>query len=279
MGLANCDILYDEANSDWYTTTTTAATTGTGCYTFNNGWLPYTTPVEGGTVINGKSTEEIIDTYLEKKLNEINKEENSMVNGNNFLNGMFGPVKGGLCRLTIDGDIAVKAGGGYKTYNVANRSFVNCDNFVFDIGDEMFFVIPTNEVKPGDIILAGNGEENASPRYVLKVEEDMLTVVNYKNGTVENILPERHVFIGNTYFYGKIVSMFGNLAGKNGGGNAENVMKYMMMSQMFKQNGTNNGMNPMMMMMFMNGGGFGNIFDGLFGNKKEEKKEVEEVKE
>ena len=283
MGLVDCDNLYDnlydEVNSNCYTTINGTGTS-TGSYTINNGgWLPYTTytstPLEGGTIKYGKTLDEVISETVDKKM----KEENSMINGNSFLNGMFGPVKGGLCRLTIDGDIAVKAGGGYKTYNVANRSFVNCDNFVFDIGDEMFFVIPTNEVKPGDIILAGNGEENASPRYVLKVEEDMLTVVNYKNGTVENILPERHVFMGNTYFYGKIVSMFGNLAGKNGGGNAENVMKYMMMSQMFKQNGTNNGMNPMMMMMFMNGGGFGNMFDGLFGGKKEEKKEVEEVKE
>ena len=282
MGLVDCDNLYDnlydEANSNYYTTINGTSTCG---YTINNGsWLPYTTstltPLEGEIVNYGKTLDEVISETIDKKM----KEDNSMINGNNFLNGMFGPVKGGLCRLTIDGDIAVKAGGGYKTYNVANRSFVNCDNFVFDIGDEMFFVIPTNEVKPGDIILAGNGEENASPRYVLKVEEDMLTVVNYKNGTVENILPERHVFMGNTYFYGKIVSMFGNLAGKNGGGNAENVMKYMMMSQMFKQNGTNNGMNPMMMMMFMNGGSFGNMFDGLFGGKKEEKKEVEpEVKE
>ena len=283
MGLVDCDSLYNDLYDEVHSNYTTTTGTSTGSYTINNGgWLPYTTytstPLEGGTVNNGKTLDEVISETIDKKM----KEENSMINGNNFLNGMFGPVKGGLCRLTIDGDIAVKAGGGYKTYNVANRSFVNCDNFVFDIGDEMFFVIPTNEVKPGDIILAGNGEENASPRYVLKVEEDMLTVVNYKNGTVENILPERHVFMGNTYFYGKIVSMFGNLAGKNGGGNAENVMKYMMMSQMFKQNGANNGMNPMMMMMFMNGGGFGNMFDGLFGGKKEEKKEAEaeaEVKE
>lgn len=187
------------------------------------------------------------------------KEETDMNYG--FMKDMFGPVKGGLCRLTMDGSVAVKTANGYKTYNAATGSFVNCDNFVFDIGDEMFFVIPTNSVAPGDIILA-----SGDPRYVLKVEDNMLTTINYKNGTVENLLPERHMFMGNTYFYGKIVSMFGNMTSLAGGDGASNVMKYMMMSQMFKgmKGGTSDSMNPMLMMMMMNGGGFGNMFDGLF---------------
>lgn len=180
-----------------------------------------------------------------------------------FMKGMFGPIKGGLCRLTMDGTIAVKTVNGYKSYNATSGSFTNCDSFVFDIGDEMFFVIPTNDVQPGDIILA-SGE----PRYVLKVEDNMLTTINYKNGTVENLLPERHMFMGNTYFYGKIVSMFGNMASLAGGDGASNVMKYMMMSQMFKGMGVSgDGANPMMtlgIIGMMNGGGMGNMFDGLF---------------
>ena len=107
----------------------------------------------------------------------------------------------------------------------------------------MFFVIPTNEVQVGDIILA-----SGKPRYVKKVEPDMLTTINYETGAVENILPERHMFMGNTYFYGKIVSMFGNMANLVGGSGAENVMKYMMMSQMFK-GGMGNDNNPMMLMV------------------------------
>ena len=96
-----------------------------------------------------------------------NKQEDSTMEMGNFMQGMFGPVKGGLCRLTIDGGIAVKVPTGYKTYNPTQKAFVNCDNFVFDIGDEMFFVIPTNTVAVGDIILV-SGE----PRYVLDVKED-----------------------------------------------------------------------------------------------------------
>lgn len=174
----------------------------------------------------------------------------------NGMKGMFGPVGPDMCRLTMEGGIAVKTPSGYKSYNPATNSFVNCDNFVFDIGDEMFFVIPTNNVQTGDIILAGDG-----PRYVLKAEDNMLTTVNYKTGTVENMLPERHVFMGNTYFYGKIVSMFGNIAG---GAGTENVMKYMMMSQMMKGMGGKDSMNPMMMMMFMGGSNpFADMFSGI----------------
>lgn len=180
-----------------------------------------------------------------------------------FMKGMFGPVKGGLCRLTIDGNIAVKVNGGYKAYNPVDKAFVNCDNFVFDVGDEMFFVIPTNTVTPGDIILAGGSEP--APRYVLKVADDMITCINYKNGTVENIMPERHMFMGNTYFYGKITSLFGNMGGMFGASadGAQNVMKFMMMKQLMGGMTGADGGNPMLMMMMMNGGGM-NMFDNLF---------------
>lgn len=178
----------------------------------------------------------------------------------NVMSGMFGSVKSGLCRLTVDGNIAVKVGTEYKTYNPVQKTFVNCDSFVFDIGDEMFFVVPTNAIVAGDIILV-----NKEPRYVLDVKDDIITAINYKSGTIENIMPERHMFMGSTYFYGKIVSLFGNIGGIGGDG-ANNVLKYMMMSQMMKgmNGGETSGMNPMMLMMMMNGGGFGKMFDGLF---------------
>lgn len=225
----------------------------------------YTHPLINGTS-TGTATiplEEYITNAITKvtsKENKENKEEDNM----DFMKDMFGPVKDGLCRLSMDGNIAIKANGGYRAYEPKTGSFVNCDNFVFDIGDEMFFVIPTNDIKVGDIIIAGTGEARA-PRYVLKVEDNRIEAINYKNGTVEVIVPERHMFMGNIYFYGKIVSLFGNGAAIGGDGNinAENVMKYMMMSQMLKGGGNGgNGMNPMAMMLMMNGG-FGDMFKGI----------------
>jgi len=194
---------------------------------------------------------------------------------NNMLNGMFGKVAPGMCRLSMNGGIAVKTSNGYKTYNMKTGRLTNCDSFVFNIGEEFFFVIPTNKAEPGDILLVAG-----KPKCVIEAEKNKLTVINYEDSTVETILPERHVFMGNTYFYGKIVSMFGSdlIKGKKG---TNKIMQYMMMSEMMKGNSDNsgNGMNTMLPLMMM-GGNMGSIFDGLFDfYDGEEDKEVEESEE
>ena len=197
----------------------------------------------------------------------------------NFLNGMFGKVGNGMCRLSMNGGIAVKTSTGYKSYNVKTGKLTNCNNFVFNIGEEFFFVIPTNKVEKGDIILV-----NGKPRCVIEAEKNKITVINYEDSTIESILPERHVFMGNTYFYGKIVSMFGNTAlkGKNG---TNNIFKYMMLSQMMKDGNSstgmmngNSGMSSMLPLMMM-GGNMGDMFDGMFDFETDEDVEVEEEME
>lgn len=195
---------------------------------------------------------------------------------NNFLNGMFGKVGNGMCRLSMNGEIAVKTSGGYKSYNIKTGKLTNCNNFVFDIGEEFFFVIPTNKVEKGDIILV-----NRKPKCVIDADKTKLTVINYEDSTVETILPERHVFMGNTYFYGKIVSMFGNdsIKGKKG---TNNIFKYMMLSQMMKGDNNNStvvgGMNSMLPFIMMNGN-MSDMFDGMFdfGVDSEEDTEEEEA--
>lgn len=184
---------------------------------------------------------------------------------NNMLNGMFGKIAPGMCRLSMSGGIAVKTSNGYKSYNMKTGRLTNCDSFVFDIGEEFFFVIPTNKAEPGDILLVGG-----KPKCVIEAEKNKLTVINYEDSTVETILPERHVFMGNTYFYGKIVSMFGSdlIKGKKG---TNKIMQYMMMSEMMKgnSNGSGNGMNAMLPLIMM-GGNMGSIFDGMFDFEEEE---------
>ena len=192
---------------------------------------------------------------------------------NNMLNGMFGKVAPGMCRLSMNGGIAVKTSNGYKSYNMKTGRLTNCDSFVFNIGEEFFFVIPTNKAEPGDILLVGG-----KPKCVIEAEKNKLTVINYEDSTIETILPERHVFMGNTYFYGKIVSMFGSdlIKGEKG---TRKIMKYMMMSEMMK--GTSgdygNGINAMFPLMMM-GGDVGSIFDGMF-DFNEEDTETEESEE
>ena len=178
----------------------------------------------------------------------------------NVFNGMFGKIAPGMCRLSMSGGIAVKTTTGYKSYNVKNGRLTNCDSFVFDIGEEFFFVIPTNKVEVGDIILV-----SGKPKCVVKSDKDTITVINYEDSAVETIIPERHVFMGNTYFYGKIVSMFGNnfMKGKKG---MDKMMSYMVMSEMMKgSNTSSNGMGSMLpMMMLMNGNNVSDMFSDMF---------------
>lgn len=191
-----------------------------------------------------------------------------MFDTNSMFNGMFGKVKSGMCRLSMNGKIAIKTSTGYKTYNTKTGRLTNCSNFAFDIGEDFFFVIPTNKVTVGDIILVGG-----KPRAVIGVEENAIRAFSYEDSTIETIVPEHHVFMGNTYFYGKIVSMFGNSFGKKGGMN--NIFKYMMLSEMFKgnkesnsysyKNDNNSNMGNMLpFMMMMGGNGFTDMFDGMF---------------
>ena len=171
-------------------------------------------------------------------------------------NGMFGKLGPGMCRLTMNGKIAVKTSSGYKSYNVNTGRLTNCSNFVFNIGDDFFFIIPTNKVDVGDIILV-----KGKPQCVIEVDKKTLKVMNYEDMTIDTIVPERHVFMGNSYFYGKIVSLLGSSAGKGKNGMAQ-MMKFMMMNQMMGGNITTGNSNMFPMMLMMNGGS-DSIFDGM----------------
>lgn len=189
----------------------------------------------------------------------------------NALNGMFGKVAHGMCRLSMSGGVAVKTSNGYKSYNMKTGRLTNCSNFVFDIGEDFFFVIPTNKVEKGDIILVGG-----KPKCVVEAEKNKITVINYEDSTIDTILPERHVFMGNTYFYGKIVSMFGNDLFKSKK-STNKIMQYMMMSEMMKGSSSGTGTSNMSAMLpfMMMGGGMSDMFDGMFDFEDDSETETE----
>ncbi len=171
----------------------------------------------------------------------------------------------GLVRLSMNGQMAVRVGynGEYKCYDAKKKRLVNCNDFVFNFGSEFFFVVPTNKVKTGDIILI-DGE----PAYVLEPETDgEIKILYYEDSSIKHILPERYLFLGDTYMYSKIVSLLGNKRfDKN------TMMKFMMMKSLFGHgnDGENSmfggGMNPMMLMMMMNGESnpLSNMFENMF---------------
>ena len=203
---------------------------------------------------------------------------------NNIFGEMFMKVQSGMCMLSPCG-IAVKTSAGYRSYNVKTGKLRNCDNLVFSFGDGMFFVIPTVKVKPGDIILNGG-----RPACVRKVSAGSIEVINYESSVVETILPERHVFMGNTYFYGKIVSLFGDGASICGKGSVTRMMKFMMLGSLMGNGpGTESGalapqggmvpqgnMGILLPLMLMKGDGFDDLFGGLFDGEQEDEAETDD---
>ena len=185
---------------------------------------------------------------------------------NNVFGNLFGRIAPGLCRLGVSGGIAVKTSSGYKSYNVKTGRLTNCDNFVFpDVSEDFFFVVPTNKAAVGDIILV-----NGKPKCVIEAEKNKITVINYEDSTIDNIIPERHVILGNTYYYGKIVSIFGGnpLNGEKG---TNKIMKYLMMTEMMKGfsggnsfGNSNGGMSSILPLMMLGNGGMDNIFSDMF---------------
>lgn len=176
--------------------------------------------------------------------------------------GLCGRIAPGLCRFSMDGNLAIRTKAGYRAYDPDKKALINCDSFAFDAGDDFFFVLPANKVKPGDIILAGG-----SPKCVLEVRPDTITAINYEDATVETLMPERHMFMGNMYLYGRIVSMFGgtNMKGKKGMGS---IMKYMMLSSMMKQG--DKQQNLLLLMMMGGKSGFMGDFGAMFDEEEEE---------
>lgn len=227
----------------------------------------------------------VCECYDNENLNQILKGENNNMNmgmdfGNMF-NGMFKPIARGYCKISMNGKLAIKTTNGYKTYDVEKNRLTNCDNFAFDM-DGAFWVIPTMKVERGDIILV-----NGKPRCVIEVGKNSIKTFSYDNSTIDELVPEHHVFMGKSYCYGKIFSPFMNM-GK--GNNMSNMMRMMMMNQMLNGGGSNNaysnvnGMfNPMMFMMMGNGNNdfFNGMFDGAFdfGTSDDEDEANDDVKE
>ena len=175
---------------------------------------------------------------------------------NNMFNGMSGKVQNGLCRVSMDGNIAIRTTNGYKTYDVETGTLVNCDDFALDIGQDFFFVIPTNKVQKGDIIIAGG-----KPCCVIEERLNSLKVLRYEDDAIQEVAIQKHFFMGKQYFYGKIISMFGNFSK----GGTSNMMKYMMLSEMMKGNNNSGNVNSMLpMMMLMGGNSFGDMFKDVF---------------
>ena len=186
----------------------------------------------------------------------------------NMFKGVMGRIQPGKCRLSLNGRVAIQTSDGYKTYNEKTGNLTNCSNFVFDLADDMFFVIPTRTLKPGDIVFI-----NGKPMYILEIKsKNRVEAMNYEDSTIQTVIPERHAIMGRK-FYGKIVSLMGKGFTGSKGGFFKNMLKLKMMSAMMggskDVDGMFGGSNALPMMMLMGGGSMDGLFDGIMADEDE----------
>lgn len=199
------------------------------------------------------------------------------------VNGMFGkflkPIKPGMVRIGLNGELAVKSGSGYKTYNAKTKQLVNVQDFCFDIGQDLFICVPTAKVKVGDIIVLDDPDapQGVAPKCVTALEDGKtIKVMDYRTNEIQTIVPERHFFLGKMFFYNKIHSLIpiGDLAGSKGTDKFGKLLGKMALMNAFTGKGFNfggtegsegnGGLNGLAMMALFGGGLFGGDGDDLF---------------
>lgn len=186
----------------------------------------------------------------------------------NMFGGIIGKIERGACRLSMNGRIAVRTSDGYKTYNEKTGNLTNCSNFVLDLCDDMFMVIPTRTLNPGDIVLI-----NGKPMYILELKaKNRVEAMSYEDSTIQTVIPERHAIMGRK-FYGKIVSLMGKGFGCGKGSFFKNMLKLKMMTAMMggsKSSDSMLGGNALPMMMLMGGGSMDGLFDGMLDDESDD---------
>ena len=193
----------------------------------NIDWVHHFT--RAGTDMDGNHVDKDVETQFKK-------EDKNMENvTKNMFDGMMQKVTG--VAMTMNGEIAVKSGDSYKTYDQKKGCLVNVTGLTLPGSDGMFFTIPSTKVNVGDLIFI-NAEK---PVFVTEVSNKpkRITVVNYATNEVSTIVPETYLFMGSTYFFKKIVCPFGNMFGKGNKG----MMKMLMFQSMFN-NQNQDGLIP-----------------------------------
>lgn len=184
---------------------------------------------------------------------------------------MFRSVPGDLIRLTTEG-VAVKTNNGYKVYNHETGVVTNCSDFVLDTNMSLFFYVPANSVSVGDIVLFSG--KLVTITSVNVNDSNRIEAFRYEDSTLTTLIPEKFMFLGDTYMFTKVMSIFGDV--KNGIDTSK-IMSMMLLNNIFNQNNSNNSnnnnnfMSNLMMMGMVKNIDFKSLFSGLFDFNVEDK--------
>lgn len=267
----NCSINIDSdavwLDSDCIPDTLKGASKLFGAYTYYSLPLTYVANISEVTERDGRVVTTIypFDEHTERfhKSNSFNgknitvenknqnkKETTVMKNPTSKFNELF-DFSADRCRLSFDGSIAVRTGTDeYKTYNPTTKQLTNCEDFVFDVGENLIMMMPVANVSVGDVIRVAHNYH-----YVTGVNEDgSIETVKYEDGSQCHIVPENHIFLGRMFAYQKVFPIFNMFNQSAGNPNfAANPMLMYIMMQNFSNGGSDfSKLLPFMMMSGQN---------------------------
>lgn len=168
---------------------------------------------------------------------------------------MFNNFKFGVVENVAASMLGIAVGnneGALVSYDKEKKEIVNVEGFTFDSFNNMFYSMPCkiSKVNVGDVIL-----HHEDPVFVVENNNDILKVVDPKDGTRKEILPTKTMFGFN--FVTKVVSLidFSDVFKdeEEKGTTFEKMLPFMMMNNASNYNSMNN-LLPLLLMKDDEGG-------------------------
>jgi len=157
------------------------------------------------------------------------------------LNGAFGPLAGGSCRVSLKGDVAVRTEKGYRAFDPATKKLVNVTDFCLDF-TQLFYIWPTKKLAVGDVVFF-----DGRFKCVTEVLEGSVKALDYANAIIEELVPEQRLFFGKKY-YGKVTNLLGTKLK-----DSSKLMKMSLMMQALGGSTAASG-NTLLPLLMLNGG-------------------------
>ena len=246
-----------EATKDMTTTSATTINYGTTTVPYSN-----TITTNDYTYYYGGKTleqycKDVIDEYM------IEKDKEKKMDTSNMFNFDFGPVSGNQFRMSPYGLAIQTSNNGWVSYNAKTGDLMKVDIINFDMSKLIYKMpAPLASIQPGDIVIHAK-----KPVFVRAANQDgTISVVDYANAEVSNILPVKSPFGFN--FFTKVCALidFSNM-GATSDNPFGNMLPFLMMNDhkgdvdtsmllaMSMMSGGNMDFskNPMMMYLFMSG--------------------------
>lgn len=167
------------------------------------------------------------------------KEETTMANNNLFnMNMEFGPNKDENIASTIMG-VAVKNGDSWRIYDKKKKEITDIGDM--QLGNLPIFIIPTTELKEGDLI-----KDSGEYYFVVKVDMRSTQTLCVKTGEMKTVIPIKNIL--GFSCYSKVIAFSDSIESDCD----FDVEKMVLMSTMMEQSGEDKGqMNQLLPLMLM----------------------------